>query len=73
MKFTDFLEESPVGQVGRTSHGEALNHIENSDVEKEFFKVVKKLGGKTVAKVLLNKIKEPGNDAQIQQAIKDIE
>jgi hypothetical protein len=49
------LFESPVGSRGRTSVKDAHAHI-TPELEKEFFKIVKKLGGKTVASVLLNKI-----------------
>jgi hypothetical protein len=49
------LFESPVGSRGRTSVKDAHAHI-TPELEKEFFKIVKRLGGKTVANVLLNKI-----------------
>jgi len=54
MKFTQ-LFESPVGQRGRTSVKDAHAHI-TPELEKEFFKIIKKLGGIQVAKVMLNKI-----------------
>ena len=54
MKFKE-LVESAVGQVGRTSVKDAMTHI-SPELEKEFFKLVKLMGGKTVASVLLNKI-----------------
>jgi len=47
------LSESPVGKVGRTKDSEAKEHIENTDIEKRFKKIVKELGGKAVAKHLL--------------------
>ncbi len=49
------LFESPVGKVGRTSVKDAHAHISPA-LEKEFMGIVKKLGGITVAKVLINKI-----------------
>ena len=49
------INESPVGQRGRTSVKDAQVHI-TPELEKQFFKIVKELGGKTVAFVLLNKI-----------------
>ncbi len=48
------LMESPVGLVGRTKDSEAAEHIENSNLAKEFRKIVKKLGGKNVARQLLS-------------------
>lgn len=55
-KFRDLVKESPVGQVGRTSREEAINHIQSKDVEKKFFAIVKELGGKTVARELLGRL-----------------
>jgi len=54
MKFSE-LVESPVGKKGRTSLKDAIAHI-SPELEKEFFKLVKAMGGKTVANVLLNNI-----------------
>ena len=54
MKFVQLIE-SPVGQRGRTSVKDAHAHI-TPELEKEFFKIIKKLGGIQVAKVMLNKI-----------------
>ena len=48
------IVESPVGKVGRTKDSEALSHIENSDLAKQFRKIVKQLGGKNVARQLLS-------------------
>lgn len=45
--------ESPVGMVGRTSSAEAKEHISANGLEKEFAKIVQKLGGKTAAALLL--------------------
>lgn len=55
IKEKEKLNESPVGDRGRTSVKDAHAHI-TPELEKEFFKVVQKIGGKTVANVLLNKI-----------------
>jgi hypothetical protein len=54
MNFKELLE-SPVGKKGRTSVKDAHAHI-SPELEKEFFKLVKLMGGKTVADVLLNNI-----------------
>ena len=60
--FRDFLglNESPVGQVGRTSHKDAEEYITDEKIS-EFSKLVKKLGGKTVARLLLNKLNSNGD------------
>jgi len=55
------VEESPVGKVGRTKDSEAAEHIENSSLAKEFRKIVKKLGGKNVARQLLAGMKQNGS------------
>ena len=47
------ITESPVGQVGRTKEEEALAHIENTNLAVKFRKIVKELGGKSVARQLL--------------------
>jgi len=54
------LAESPVGKVGRTKDSEALAHIESSDVAKRFRKIVRELGGVSVATQLLNQYKLDG-------------
>jgi hypothetical protein len=55
MKFRDLLKESAVGQKGRTTEKDAENHLcDNSDVISEFKKIVKKMGGKSVAKKILD-------------------
>lgn len=46
------LKESPVGKVGRTGSADAANHV-TAELRAEFKKIVKKLGGKTVARQLL--------------------
>ncbi len=46
------LNESAVGLVGRTGAGDADTYI-TADIRAEFKKIVKKLGGKTVARKLL--------------------
>ena len=55
-KIASELSESPVGKVGRTKDNEADEHIENTDVAKRFKKIVRELGGKTVAKKLLSQM-----------------
>ena len=55
------LMESPVGFVGRTKKSEAEEHIANTDLEKKFKKIVKELGGKTVARQLLATLDSKGD------------
>ncbi len=55
----DKIEEAAVGQKGRTSYKEAEEYCNsNEDLINEFRKIVKKLGGKTVAKALLDKLSQ---------------
>jgi len=54
------LVESPVGTVGRTGKIDALNHIDDN-LKKKFFKIVKELGGKTVARELINTLNADSN------------
>lgn len=46
------IQESPVGAVGRTGYADADAHV-TAALRAEFKKIVKKLGGKTVARKLL--------------------
>lgn len=59
MKFRDLLE-SPVGSVGRTGVKDAEEYVTDEKIA-EFSKIVKKLGGKTVARHLLNCLDSQGN------------
>ena len=59
------LQESPVGMVGRTKDIEAAEHIENSNIAKEFRKIVKKLGGKNVARQLLAGMDNSGTKVEV--------
>jgi len=54
------IQESPVGVVGRTSNAEAQDHISTNGLEKEFAKIVQKLGGKTAARLLLANMNSQG-------------
>ena len=74
-KFLEFalaqfkINESAVGTPGRTTVKDAEDHI-NDELLAEFKKIIKKLGGKTVAKVLLDKL---GQKAEIKDEIDHIE
>ena len=74
-KFLEFaksqfkINESAVGTPGRTTVKDAEEHI-NDELVAEFKKIIKKLGGKTVAKVLLDKL---GQKAEIKDEIEHIE
>ena len=63
MGFKDFLKESPVGVVGRTTASDADVHIERTEVGKEFARMVKLLGGKTIAQRLLSMLDSSGKYA----------
>jgi len=53
------INEAAVGQKGRTSYKEAMDYCEeNEELVDEFRKIVKKLGGKTVAKALVDKLSQ---------------
>ena len=54
------LIERPVWQVCRTGYADADNHV-TPELEKEFMKIVKQLGGKTVARLLLSKMNSQSN------------
>ena len=65
------LDEAAVGQRGRTSYKEAEEYCEeNEELVAEFRKIVKKLGGKTVAKALLDKLSQK---PEIKDEIDNIE
>jgi len=71
-KFREYakeMSESPVGMVGRTKDSEALAHIEGSDLAKEFRKIVKKLGGKNVARQLLSGMRNSGAKAKVDGSV----
>ena len=64
-----FIMESAVGAPGRTTVKDAEDHI-NDELVAEFKKIIKKIGGKTVAKVLLDKL---GAKPEIKDEIDHIE
>ena len=57
--FKESLLESPVGIVGRTGANDAKAHV-TPELRSEFKKIVKKLGGKTVARQLLAEMNAGG-------------
>jgi hypothetical protein len=55
MSFKEIISESAVGKVGRTSKTDAERFIEeNPDVILQFRALIKKVGGKTVAKRIMD-------------------
>ena len=65
------MNEAAVGQKGRTSYKEAMDYCEeNEELVDEFRKIIKKLGGKTVAKALLDKLSQK---PEIKDEIEHIE
>ena len=68
---SDKMNEAAVGQKGRTSYKEAMDYCEeNEELVDEFRKIIKKLGGKTVAKALLDKLSQK---PEIKDEIEHIE
>lgn len=65
--FNEFISESPVGEIGRTTKSDAEAHI-TPELQAEFEKVVKAIGGKAVARALLDGKPENG---EISEAAKD--
>lgn len=65
--------ESAVGLVGRTGYADAKAHV-GSELRTEFKKIVRAIGGKTVARQLLAEMNNGGpleeSDADIKKAIK---
>lgn len=51
------ISESPVGCRGRTGINDALEHI-TPELRKEFKDIIKKLGGLTITRTLLNQIND---------------
>jgi hypothetical protein len=69
--FDPSINEAAVGQKGRTSYKEAMDYCdENEELVSEFRKIIKKLGGKTVAKALLDKLSQK---PEIKDEIDNIE
>ena len=66
--FREIIIESPVGKVGRTKDSEAAEHIENTDLAKQFRKIVKQLGGKNVARQLLAGMNQAGKKVEVSEA-----
>ena len=64
---SNLLSESAVGEIGRTSKADAEAHI-TPELQAEFEKIVKRLGGKAVARALLDGKPENG---EIQESAKD--
>lgn len=65
--FREIIKESPVGLVGRTKDSEALQHIEDTNLAKEFRKIVRELGGKNVARQLLAGMDNEGKKALVEK------
>ena len=63
------VNESPVGSVGRTSSKDAEGHLTaNPELIARFRKIVRELGGKTVAMLLLNKMSIPAGDMTVSES-----
>ena len=65
----DEINESPVGQIGRTTSTDADEFIENNpQVLEQFRKIVQKMGGKTVARRILDRM---SNNQTIRKSISE--
>jgi len=73
VKGLEDLKESPVGMVGRTKDAEAMEHIENSGLEKRFRKIVKELGGLSVARQLLQRMTMKDYVTNVDESTETIE
>jgi len=57
--FESAINESPVGMVGRTGAADAKAHV-GAELRAQFKKIVKQIGGKTVARQLLAEMNAGG-------------
>jgi len=68
------INESPVGQKGRTSSVDADNYIdENPKVVNDFKKIVQKMGGKQVARRILDRMSFTNTKRVVAEGISDVE
>lgn len=66
--------ESPVGQTGRTSSVDADRYIdENPKAVEDFKKIVQKMGGKQVARRLLDRMTFTNTKRVVSEGISDVE
>ena len=68
--FKEALKESAVGMVGRTGAIDAKAHV-TAELRAEFKKIVKKLGGKTVARQLLAEMNAGGAIEETEEKTED--
>lgn len=55
--FKSIIQESPVGSTGRTTHADADDYInKNPDIIAQFRKIVNSMGGKSVARRVLDRM-----------------
>lgn len=66
------MNESPVGSVGRTGVRDAQAHV-TPELRAEFKKIVRKLGGKTVARQLLAEMNGQVSEGMKGGLVSDIE
>lgn len=74
--FKSIIKESPVGSTGRTTHADADDYInKNPDIIAQFRKIVNSMGGKSVARRVLDRMgsKKEQDILTMESAIIDIE
>ena len=62
------LDESPVGQVGRTGYKDAEDYIARTSIKKQIRELLKKVGGKTVLLKLLDTMNAQPQNEKITEA-----
>lgn len=74
--FKSIIKESPVGSTGRTTHADADDYInKNPDIIAQFRKIVNSMGGKSVARRVLDRMgsKKEQDILTMESVIIDIE
>ena len=68
------MVESPVGLVGRTSHADADDYIDgNPAIIEDFRKIVNNMGGKAVARRVLDRLAIKTKQNLTNETVEDIE
>lgn len=72
--FRKLVTESPVGSKGRTTHADADEYIDNNpQIVEEFRKIVNGMGGKSVARRVLDRMGAKKEQDITESKINDVE
>ena len=72
--FRKLVSESPVGSKGRTTHADADEYIDNNpQIVEEFRKIVNGMGGKSVARRVLDRMGAKKEQDITESKINDVE